>query len=55
MKSNYKIARVEVKKLVDSIGLDNILNRHINEICDRTTATNHDLHNALNYFKYRKH
>lgn len=54
MKANYKIARAEVKKLVNTIGLENILNKHINEIQERTTATNHDIHNALNYFKYRK-
>lgn len=54
MNTNYKVARAEVKKLVDTIGLDNILNRHITEICQRTTATNHDVHNALNYFKYHK-
>jgi hypothetical protein len=54
MKANYKVARYEVKKLIDTIGLGNILNLHINEMCERTTTTNHDVHNALNYFMYRK-
>ena len=54
MKANTKTARVEIKKLVDTIGIDNILNEHINNIMDRTGVSVIDCQNAISYYKYRK-
>ena len=53
MKSNTKTARVEIKKLVDTIGIDNILNEHINDIMERTGVSVIDCQNAISYYKYR--
>lgn len=54
MKAETKTARLEVKKLIDTIGMDNILNRHLNEIHDRTGISYIAMQNAMSYYKYRK-
>ena len=54
MKPNRKTARVEIKKLIDTIGIDNILNCHINDIMERTGVSVIDCQNAINYYTYRK-
>lgn len=47
-----KEVRQEIKNLVVTIGLNNILNKHLNEIQARTGATSTQLQNALNYFQF---
>jgi len=54
MKTETKTARVEIKKLIDTIGMDNILNLHFNEIHSRTGVSYIALQNAMSYYKYRK-
>ena len=54
MKVETKTARVEIKKLIDTIGMDNILNLHFNEIHDRTGVSYIALQNAMSYYRYRK-
>lgn len=44
--------RKEIKALVISKGLDNIINADLNEIKARTGATVTQMQNALNYFRY---
>ena len=44
--------RAEIKKLVISKGLKNILNADLNEIHERTGAEYCQMQNALNYFQY---
>ena len=44
--------RAEIKKLVISKGLANIINADLNEIHDRTGATYCQMQNALSYFQY---
>lgn len=44
--------RAEIKKLVVSKGLDNIINADLNEIHDRTGASYCQMQNAISYFKY---
>ena len=50
----YTEVRAEIKKLVVTKGLDNILNRDLNEIHERTGATYGQMQNAMNYFRYSK-
>lgn len=54
MKANTKTARVEIKKLIDTIGIDNILNEHITKIMERTGVSIIDCQHAINYYTYRK-
>lgn len=54
MKETTKIARREYKKLLDTIGKDNILNKHISEIVKRTGCSCIDLQNARSYYEFRK-
>ena len=54
MKQTTKIARTEYKRLLDTIGQENILNAHFTEIVERTGCSYCDLQNAVSYFKYRK-
>ena len=54
MKSETKTARVEIKNLIDTIGIGNILNRHFIEIHSRTGVPYAALQNAMNYYKYRR-
>ena len=44
--------RAEIKKLVISKGLQNILNADLNEIHERTGAGYCQMQNALSYFQY---
>jgi hypothetical protein len=44
--------RKEIKALVISKGLDNIIGADLNEIHDRTGATYGQMQNAISYFKY---
>ena len=44
--------RKEIKKLVETKGLKNIINGDLNEIHDRTGASYTMMLNAINYFKY---
>jgi len=44
--------RKEIKALVISKGLDNIIGADLNEIHDRTGATYGQMQNAINYFNY---
>lgn len=44
--------RKEVKKVIESKGLENIINADMNEIHERTGATYIQLQNATNYFRY---
>lgn len=52
MKNSYAVAKKEIKKLVVTIGLNNILNAHLNEIHDRTGVTYTEMQNALSYFRF---
>ena len=54
MKATTKTARQEIKKLIDTIGMNNILNKHITEIRQRTGVSVTDCQNALNYYQFRK-
>lgn len=54
MKMTTNEIRAEIKKLVISKGLDNILNADLNEIHDRTGASYCDMQNAISYFRYSK-
>ena len=54
MKMTTKEIRAEIKKLVISKGLDNILNADLNEIHDRTGVSYCDMQNAISYFRYSK-
>lgn len=44
--------RKEIKALVISKGLDNIIGADLNEIHDRTGATYGQMQNAINYFEH---
>lgn len=44
--------RKEIRKLIEAKGLNNIINRDLNEIHDRTGASYTKMLNAINYFKY---
>lgn len=46
--------RREIKKLVLKKGINNILNKDLNEIHDRTGATYTQMQNAMSYFRYSK-
>lgn len=54
MKISTKEIREEIKRLVISKGLDNILNADLNEINARTGASYCEMQNAISYFKYSK-
>lgn len=54
MKETTRIARVEIKKLIETIGLVNIRCEHITEIENKTGVSVIDCHKAINYYKYRK-
>ena len=54
MKSNMKEIRAEIKRLVTSKGIDNILNADLNEIHARTGASYFAMQNAISYFRYSK-
>ena len=44
--------RNEIKKVIESKGLSNLINADLNEIHNRTGATYTQLQNATNYFRY---
>ena len=44
--------RAEIRKLVISKGLQNILNEDLNEIHERTGAGYCQMQNAMSYFQY---
>lgn len=48
----YKEVKKEIKALVISKGLDNIINADLNEIHDRTGASYCQMQNAMSYFRY---
>lgn len=52
MTNTYAIAKREIKALVTTIGLDNILNAHLNEIHDRTGVSYTEMQNAMSYFRF---
>ena len=52
MTKTYEIAKKEIKALVKAIGLNNILNKHLNDIHDRTGVSYTELQNALSYFQF---
>lgn len=54
MKETTKIARKEIKHLIETVGISNIYNYHLNEIKERTGVSCIDLQNAMSYYKYRK-
>ena len=54
MKETTKTARQEIKRLIETIGEANILNKHLTEIVERTGCSYLDLQNASSYFRYRK-
>lgn len=54
MKASTKTARKEIKKLIDTVGIENILGEHLVEIAERTGCLYSELHNAMRYYKYRK-
>lgn len=54
MKENTKEIRAEIKRLVISKGIDNILNADLNEIHNRTGASYIGMQNAMSYFRYSK-
>ena len=47
----YLQTRKAVKNLIIEVGVDGVYNYHINELMEQGYK-NHDIHNALNYFKY---
>lgn len=49
----YKETKKAVKTLVETIGLDNILNKHLVKLYEEGHKTS-NVQNALNYFTYRK-
>lgn len=54
MKTNMKEIRGEIKQLVITKGIDNILNADLNEIHKRTGASYCEMQNAMSYFRYSK-
>lgn len=47
----YKETKIEIKKLVETLGLGNILNMHLIPLYEQGhTGTN--IQNALSYFRY---
>ena len=54
MKETTKTARREYKKLLDTLGKENILNLHFTEIVNRTGCSYLDLQNASSYYEFRK-
>ena len=54
MKANIKEVRNEIKQLVISKGIDNIINADLNEIHARTGASYFAMQNAISYFRYSK-
>lgn len=44
--------RKEIKAVILNKGINNILNKDLNEIHDRTGATYTQMQNALSYFRY---
>ena len=54
MKNTTKIARQEIKNLIMVVGLDNILNKDITEITNRTGVTASDCVKAMDYYRYRR-
>lgn len=54
MKETTKIARIEYKKLLETLGKEKILNMHLTEIVNRTGVSYLDLQNASSYFEFRK-
>lgn len=47
----YLQTRKAVKNLIMKVGVDGVYNYHINELVSQGYNC-HDIHNALNYFKY---
>lgn len=47
----YKETKIEIKKLVETIGLGNILNMHLIPLCEQGHAGS-NIQNALSYFRY---
>ena len=54
MKASMKEIREEIKRLVISKGLDNIINADLNEINARTGASYCAMQNEMDYFRYSK-
>ena len=54
MKSNTKSVREEIKRVIISKGIDNIINADLNEIHNRTGASYCEMQNAVSYFRYSK-
>ena len=54
MKSNTKAVREEIKRVIISKGINNIINADLNEIHDRTGASYCEMQNAISYFRYSK-
>ena len=54
MKNTTKEIREEIKRLVISKGVDNIINADLNEIHNRTSAGYCEMQNAISYFLYSK-
>lgn len=54
MKATTKAARNEIKKLINAIGIDNILNKHITEIVNKTGCSYFECQNAMSYWQFRK-
>ena len=50
-KFSYMETRKAVKELVLRVGIDNILNLHINELQEKGHNTT-DLQNSMSYFRY---
>lgn len=53
MKANGKIARVEIKKLIEVKGIDGIIGEDLNNINERTGVSYCDMQNAISYYTYR--
>lgn len=54
MKNTTKESREEIKRLVISKGIDNILNADLNEIHNRTGISYCEMQNAISYFRFSK-
>lgn len=52
MKARTKEARAEIKSLILKKGINNILNKDINEIMERTGLSVTQLQNAMSYYQY---
>lgn len=51
MSKTYKETKAAVKELVERVGLNNILNKHLVELRDLGHGMT-NIQNAMNYFRY---